>query len=262
MALQQIKKVIIRDAIIENVLRYVEENDLKIGEKIPSERSLAAQMKVSRSSVREALKALEYGGILEIRHGGGAFLRSEATFSTFRYGKDQRENLLMLRHLIQARRMIEERVVVDATKLISPEQIGELYASEEHQLALAESGASEEGSFYELPNMNFELFITALLNNPVIYDMHQRLQPLWKKAFKSISSVPFPPRERYSHHVEIIKGMESGNAKAAEKAMIYHNRILADFIDREIHTLDEQSGEKGKTVRPQGIPAAGGRNSG
>ena len=85
MALQQIKKVIVRDAIIENVLQYIEENRLEIGDKIPSERTLASCLKVSRGSVREALKALEYNGILEIHHGGGAFLRSKSPFPLTRY---------------------------------------------------------------------------------------------------------------------------------------------------------------------------------
>lgn len=240
MALQQIKKVIVRDAIIENILQYIEENRLEIGDKIPSERTLASCLKVSRGSVREALKALEYSGILEIHHGGGAFLRSKSPFPLTKYCGDERENLVMLRHLLDARRMIEERVIVEATPTATAQQIRELYEMEERQITLIEKGLVEAGSKYELPNMNFELRITAMLRNPVILDMHQRLETAWKKAFRTIKSMPFPPRERYGHHIEIIKAIESSNVKNALKAMTYHNQVLATFIDNEIRKLDQR----------------------
>jgi GntR family transcriptional repressor for pyruvate dehydrogenase complex len=254
MALQQIKKVIIHDAIIENILRYVEENNLQIGDRIPSERTLAACMNVSRSSVRGAVKALEFSGMLEVRHGGGAYLRAKNDFSSFKYGKHQKENLVLLRHLIDARRMIEERVVTMVTPIITPEQVRRLYDMEEYQVSLIESGAEVEGSRYELPNMNFELAITAMLENPVILDMHQRLETAWKKAFRNLATTPFPARERYNHHIGIIQAMEKKNVKKAEKAMEHHNRILVAYIDEEIRKLDDlpQDEIRGSTVA---IPA-------
>lgn len=239
MALQQIKKVIVRDAIIENVLKYIQENGLKIGDKIPSERTLSSCMKVSRNSVREALKALEYNGMLEIRHGGGAFLCSTVSMAVNGYCKAQRDHFVLLRYLIDARRMIEERVVMDVTPGVTVEQIQKLYEMEDHQLALVEEGGVEEGSQYELPNMNFELVITSMLNNPVIYEMHKKLESMWKKTFRILSTTPFPARERYNHHINIINGMKSRNVKVAVKAMAYHNSILAKYINDEIQKLDE-----------------------
>lgn len=238
MVLQQIKKVIVRDAIIENVMRYIRENGLKKGERIPSERTLVAEMRVSRSSVREALKSLESSGILEIRHGGGAFLRSFTSLDVSGYSSDQKEQFVFLKHLVQARRMIEERVVIDVIPLVKQNNIQSLYDMEKEQLDMAEHGQVEEGSRFELPNMNFELTITTMLRNPVILDIHRRIERLWKKTFRSLSTTPFPARERYNHHIEIIRAIESGNAKAAVKAMAFHNSILEDHIDEEIRKLD------------------------
>ena len=241
--LQQIKKVIVRDAIIENILRYIRENNLQTGDKIPSERKLAARMKVSRSSVREALKALEYNGLLEIRHGGGAFIRSLAPIPLETYNKAQKDHFILLRHLIDARRMIEERVVKEMTPKITEEQIRKLYEMEDEQLSALEEGLVEEGSKYELPNMNFELAITEMLGNPVIYDLHKRVETLWKKTFNTLSTTPFPARERYGHHIDIIKGLESGNTRTAVRAISRHNSILVDYIEEEIRKLDESNGE-------------------
>jgi len=243
MALQQIKKVIIRDAIIENITRYIRDNNLKVGDRIPSERTLAAAMKVSRSSVREALKTLESNGLLEIRHGGGAFLLSTAAMPVAEYSSAQRDHFVFLGQLIQARRMIEERVVAEVVPHLTESQILSLRRMEDEQLEAAENGLDGEGSRFELPNMNFELAITSLLGNPVIREMHKKVEVLWKKTFRGLATTPFPARERYKHHLDIIRAMESGNVKAAVKAMAFHNSILADYIDEEIRKLDSRRDE-------------------
>jgi len=255
MPLKQIKKVIVHDAIIENILKYIREQNLQPGDKILSERKLSSLMQVSRSSVREALKALEYNGLLEIRHGGGAFIKSLDNIHLKSYQKDERDYFVALRNLIDARRMIEERVVQDVTPVITEDQIRELYDMEDYQLGLAERGEIDEGSKYELPNMNFELAITAMLNNPYIYDMHKRVESTWKKIFRTLSTTPFPARERYNHHIGIIKGMESGRTREAVKAMSYHNSILVKYIDDEIRKLDEGYEENDNAVTEAGSEA-------
>jgi DNA-binding GntR family transcriptional regulator len=143
--------------------------------------------------------------------------------------------------------MIEERVVKEMTPKITEEQIRRLYEMEEEQLSVLEEGLVEEGSKYELPNMNFELAITEMLENPVIYDLHKRVENLWKKTFKALSTTPFPARERYGHHIDIIKGLESRNTRTAVRAMSRHNSILVDYIEEEIRKLDESNGGNGSS---------------
>lgn len=60
------------------VFRKIEQDiltgELECGDKLPTERDMAASMSLSRSSVREGLKALEIMGILESRQGGGNYI--------------------------------------------------------------------------------------------------------------------------------------------------------------------------------------------
>lgn len=53
----------------------IETDDLKPGDKLPSERELSERLNVGRSSVREALRALELLGLIETRRGEGTFMR-------------------------------------------------------------------------------------------------------------------------------------------------------------------------------------------
>lgn len=62
--------------IVEYLRSLIDKNRLKPGDKIPSERELSDRMNVGRSSVREALRALELLGLIETRRGEGTFLKN------------------------------------------------------------------------------------------------------------------------------------------------------------------------------------------
>ncbi len=61
--------------IIEQLISLIVNGDLKSGDKLPAERTLAEMLSTSRASIREAFRTLETIGILEVRHGGGTYVR-------------------------------------------------------------------------------------------------------------------------------------------------------------------------------------------
>ena len=235
--LREIKKIIVHDAIIESITEYIKSSDLAVGGRIPSERSLAEMLKVSRSSVRGALKALETAGVLEIRHGGGAYLKSLSSVVYFHYTDDHRENLFLLRNLIQARQAIEEWTVAEAAARITPAQTRELYAAERRQVKAAEDPASVDASV-ELPNMDLEIAISRIVGNVILMDMHEKIEKMWKQAYKNLNMTAFPARTRYEHHMAIIKALEKHDAEAARSAISFHNRSLEKHITAAIEKLD------------------------
>ena len=62
-------------AIVKQLRLMIERDGLKPGDKLPSERELSERLIVGRSSVREALRALELLGLIETRRGEGTFIR-------------------------------------------------------------------------------------------------------------------------------------------------------------------------------------------
>lgn len=62
--------------VLEELRVYIKDNNLLPGDKLPSERELADKLQAGRSSIREALRALELLGLIETRRGEGTFLRS------------------------------------------------------------------------------------------------------------------------------------------------------------------------------------------
>lgn len=61
--------------IVKQLRMLISKEALKPGDKIPSERELSERLNVGRSSVREALRALELLGLIETRRGEGTFIR-------------------------------------------------------------------------------------------------------------------------------------------------------------------------------------------
>lgn len=67
-------KKLLYSKLTEKICQYIEDHNLQIGDRLPSERKWAAEMEVSRASLREALRELENQGIIRVEVGRGAFV--------------------------------------------------------------------------------------------------------------------------------------------------------------------------------------------
>ena len=72
--LHAIKKTRIHEEVVTQIHDLIREGRLKAGDQLPSERELSETFKVSRTSVREALRALETKGLIISRTGMGNFI--------------------------------------------------------------------------------------------------------------------------------------------------------------------------------------------
>lgn len=103
-----IKSKKIYEYVIEQIQDMIMNGTLKKGDKLPSERELAEQLKVSRTSIREALRGLEILGLVESRQGEGNFIKDKIEESFFEplsvmfmLNKDNPEDILELRMIIE-----------------------------------------------------------------------------------------------------------------------------------------------------------------
>jgi len=69
-----VKKVMLRTQVADAIERYIIENDLKVGDKLPSERELAKMLSIGRNTLREGLRKLELAGVIEIKNGLGSYV--------------------------------------------------------------------------------------------------------------------------------------------------------------------------------------------
>lgn len=71
------------DRVIEQIKNKIKSGEIKKGDKLPSEREMSESLGVSRTSVREALRALEVIGLVESRHGAGNYIKTNFDNSLF-----------------------------------------------------------------------------------------------------------------------------------------------------------------------------------
>jgi len=72
--LKPINKKRLSDAAVEQLKEMIIKEKIKPGEKLPSERQLIKELKISRASVREALRILEIMGFVEVKPGKGVYV--------------------------------------------------------------------------------------------------------------------------------------------------------------------------------------------
>jgi GntR family transcriptional repressor for pyruvate dehydrogenase complex len=71
----------LKEQVIHELVRLIEEGALEPGDRLPTERVLSEQLEVSRSTVREAVQFLQALGVVEIRHGSGSFVAAKGARS-------------------------------------------------------------------------------------------------------------------------------------------------------------------------------------
>ncbi|WP_100012086.1 FadR/GntR family transcriptional regulator [Lentibacillus sediminis] len=115
--------------VLQEIRLFIEKNGLTSGDKLPSERELADTLQKGRSSVREALRAMELLGLIETRQGEGTFLSTYRQFHTVELLASfiLRENHTR-QDLILAKKILEKEAAKLASSGIACADIDELSA--------------------------------------------------------------------------------------------------------------------------------------
>src|SRR3972149_4308559 len=138
LALKEIKKARVSEDIVAQLKALIASGKLHTGDQLPSERDLAEQFKVSRASVREAIRALESMGLLEARQGHGTYVATsvEALVQPLAHAIAREENAIL--DLFEVRRLLEPQLAALAAERATPQDLEELQdilEKQSHQVA-------------------------------------------------------------------------------------------------------------------------------
>ncbi|MEY7999963.1 FadR/GntR family transcriptional regulator [Clostridium sp. Mt-5] len=122
-----IKSTKVYEQVIEQIENMIVDGTLKKGDKLPSERELVEHLQVSRTSIREALRALQVMGLIESRQGEGNFIRQSFEESLF----EPLSVMFMLQggnpeEIMDVRRLIEIETASMAAGKINEDQLKSL----------------------------------------------------------------------------------------------------------------------------------------
>ncbi|MFZ5966070.1 MAG: FadR/GntR family transcriptional regulator [Bacillota bacterium] len=227
---KQIKTKRVYEQIVEQIKELIRHGDLKPGDKLMSERELSDKLGVSRTSVREALSALDFLGILESRHGEGTFISevSEqllieplALFMML----DRQASL----ELLEVRKMMEsytaELAAMRADKE-DMEKIARAIQLMEQDLNQGSLGEENDAVFHysiaEATGNTMLVKIMNLISDLLVQNMRTSRQYLFNKKGN--------PEKLYLQHLNIFHAIEEGNPERAKKEMFDH----LDFVEKEL----------------------------
>ncbi len=211
--MEPVKRSQLTTQVIDRIKQYIESNQLQAGAQLPGERELARTLGVSRNVTREAIRALQATGILDIRPGNGVFV---ADFNygditahlSFAIGRQPRE----FRHWVEARAVMERAIVELATPRITPAQIERLEASI-RQLDRAESFEADMAA-----DLDFHRCLVEVTGNPVLMELMSFLAQFFQEA-RRLKGSRFGGVDE---HRAVIAAIKRKDAKEAGRLMEEH----------------------------------------
>jgi GntR family transcriptional repressor for pyruvate dehydrogenase complex len=212
--------------IARRLLDYLLSGEVRPGDRIPSERQLADYLGVNRPAVREAIRALGFLGLLEVRQGSGTYFRGPDQDLLFRlfewsllFGEKEVRDVMEMRadlEIIAAGRAAERRSEADVTAL------------KELLDRMRRSDAAE----FPDADVAFHSKIAAIAGNVVLRDMLASIRTMIHGWVDRNITAAGTTKIAYRDHVPIYRAIAAGDPEAARTAMTSHmqaatRRLLA-----------------------------------
>jgi GntR family transcriptional regulator, transcriptional repressor for pyruvate dehydrogenase complex len=211
--------------LYEQIVQQVEESilkgQLKPGDQLPAERDLAQRFGVSRTAVREAVKALREKGLVEAYTGRGTFV-TNGTSNAIRQSLDlmikisQQEGTI---HLAEMRRILEPEIAALAAPRIEEQLLGTM---REAVAAMDRSIRGQEPEAYIEADLDFHLALAEAAGNPLVLALIDSIVGLLREQRSRIFKVDGGPERGQFHHKRILEAIERRDADAAREAMRAH----------------------------------------
>jgi len=252
MELEPVRSTRIYEEIVRQVKLLIADGKLKSGDRLPPERELAEKFVVSRTSVREALRALESRGLVEIRAGEGAFIRDislEALIEPLA--------LVILPHreavgeLFEARRLLEPAIAALAARRATSDEIAEMERildEQAREVGQGRTGLAQDASFHAaLANSAHNRAISRVVN---------ALMDLLRQSREESLHTPGRPTRSHQDHQRILDAIRRRDEMGAHRAVLDH-LIAVESLVTDSHRTEERerrepsaAGRKRRLSRP------------
>ena len=224
------------EEIADQIRGMVAAGRLRPGDRLPPERELAATFRVSRNTLREALRALELAGMIESRKGatGGAFVRSGNPQVVVGGMRDLYHlGAITPEHLTEARIWFSEMVVRVVCERATGADFDALQANVD---AMARAGAAGDFDERQRLNREFHLILARATRNPIVAITMEGVMAVLGQFIAQIGpgSNPFtlPSRERFMRHLR-ARDADAAVAEMAQFLKRMQRSYLAQWKARD-----------------------------
>ncbi len=222
-----------KDIVVSQIKYYILSHHLTPGDAIPGEQVLCAELGVSRSSVREALRRLEALDIVQIHQGKGTYV-GDLSMSplvealVFRTQLDSQDDLQTLRKIVKVRRYLDLGVAEKICFELKDTSHPTLESLVEKMVTKAQAGqkfSSEDYAFHD--------GLLSLVNNEIIREL---ITAFWSIHTEVAPRIDPAARESLQQtaqaHGDMLRAAQAGDVAAYREAVMRHyapiERILGE----------------------------------
>lgn len=214
--------------VAEIIKQEIKEKDLKTGDRIPSERNLAAEFDVSRASVREALRVLENIGLLESQHGTGTFVSNKLERGMYNSFQGLYEMWDISKwELFEFRMAFDVAAVALATRKWQEGEIEEL------KKAIEKMGQAKDKMDLQEADIEFHKTLIKMTHNTLFIEAFNSLYQLFIEVIYEGAKNVMVSKEEIDqswYHEPIVVAMEERNIALAELLMKRHYKIVENIL--------------------------------
>src|SRR6201998_1857611 len=209
--------------LYEQIVQQIEESilngELQAGSKLPAERELAQQFGVSRTAVREAIKALQEKGLVDAFPGRGTFV-TDGTSNPMRRSLDR---------IVKSGEQIGRTYLAEVREILEPEiaALAAARADDQHVQSMREAcdmmdNAGPDADAYIEADLDFHLALAEAAGNPIVLSLIDSIVGLLREQRIGIFQVKGGAERGQYHHKKILEAIDHRNAAGAREAMKAH----------------------------------------
>jgi GntR family transcriptional regulator, transcriptional repressor for pyruvate dehydrogenase complex len=219
--LEPIRPLALKERVIRQLTRLIEDGALQPGDRLPSERELSEELQVSRGTVREAVQFLQTLGLLEIRHGSGTFVRLTGD------GSDLRDEWRQwtIRHASRVHDLLEIRTALEplAAELAAQRAGADELGAMEDALALMEPAVdAPDVAALVQADIAFHQALSAASGNAALSEFSDALGEQLIQERGAIWNLPGRPERSLTEHRAIYDAVRARDTEAARQAVLDH----------------------------------------
>lgn len=213
------------DRVVSQIQRLIVDGHLRIGTRLPSEMELAAQLGVSRTVIREAVRILTAKGLLETRPGVGSIVRQMTRDQVVEpLGHLLRAHNVTPDDLHEVRGILEVEIAGLAARQADTEDIGRL------RQAMAEMSKATKGAeALAARDAEFHRALAQATHNPLLVILLDSIHDLMQEVRLRVSSYPGIAEVIIPDHYRILDYVVAGDEEGARHAMREHIDHAREF---------------------------------
>lgn len=218
-----------KNKVYEEVAQQIERlilKKLRPGDKLPSERELAEMLKVSRSSIRDAIRGLELRGLVEPRQGAGTIVRESAVeplANPFANALKRRKE--MVSELLDFRKMLEPPLAARAATHASADEILEM-----EEILQRQEAKQSQGEPAVAEDAEFHYSVALASGNSVVLKVLDIIMDLLRDTRERSLQVEGRPQKSLAGHRRILAAIKRHDAEGAKSAMRRHIEDVEEIV--------------------------------